>query len=43
MDVEAFELPPREAMEFDVVIVGAGPGRSFGCHPLEAACRRDGA
>ncbi len=25
MDVEAFELPPREAMEFDVVIVGAGP------------------
>lgn len=25
MDVEAFDLPPREAMEFDVVIVGAGP------------------
>ena len=25
MDLEAFELPPRESMEFDVVIVGAGP------------------
>jgi electron-transferring-flavoprotein dehydrogenase len=25
MDVEASELPARESMEFDVVIVGAGP------------------
>jgi len=26
----ANELPPREAMEFDVVIVGAGPAGQIG-------------
>ena len=25
MATDAVELPPREAMEFDVVVVGAGP------------------
>ena len=29
------ELPAREAMEFDVVVVGAGPVRARGCHPSQ--------
>ena len=34
------ELPPRESMEFDVVIVGAGPSGLVGRDPAEAAqCR----